>query len=167
MHFKLTWGRLYEDGLRPFPPVAETRQNLSDLLTGAIREYATHKRARPVVLNHIELSIAENGTAGKRLAPAGRVAFLCLYEVLAIHNTLLERFGNHAKKNGVRHNWPEPRSRLVSDCSGRAPEQAYALHQVKAIVLHHLGPCRDEVIDELVLRVIGCIDFCNGTQLRV
>jgi len=108
MHFKLTWGRLYEDGLRPFPPVAETRQNLSDLLTGAIREYATHKRARPVVLNHIELSIAENGTAGKCLAPAGRVAFLCLYEVLAIHNTLLERFGNHAKKTGFGTTGPNP-----------------------------------------------------------
>jgi hypothetical protein len=74
---------------------------------------------------------------------------------------------NHAEKNGVRHNWPEPRSRLVSDCSGAAHEQARGLYQVKAIVLHHPGPCRNEVIDELVLCVIGCIDFCNGTQLRV
>jgi hypothetical protein len=30
-------------------------------------------------------------------------------EVPAIHSTLLERFGGHTSKNGVRHNRPEPR----------------------------------------------------------
>jgi hypothetical protein len=39
---------------------ADTRQNISDLLTEAIRKYATHIRARPVVLNHLKLSITEN-----------------------------------------------------------------------------------------------------------
>jgi hypothetical protein len=46
-------------------------------------------------------------------------------------------------------------------------EQGMALHQIKAIVLHDLGPCRDEVIDELVMRIIRCIDFNHSTQLRV
>jgi hypothetical protein len=39
--------------------------------------------------------------------------------------------------------------------------------QIIAIVLHHLGPCRDEVIDERVIRIIGSVDFSNGTQFRV
>ena len=71
------------------------------------------------------------------------------------------------QKNGVRHTWPEPRFDMFLHCLIAAPEQAPSLLQIKAIVLHHLGPCRDEVIGELVMRIIGCIDFCNGTQLRV
>jgi hypothetical protein len=145
---------------------ADTRRNISDLLTEAIRKYITRKRARPVALNHLELSIAENETPANAL-PGERVAFLRQNEVLAIHCTLLECLGDHAKKTGFGTTGPNPCFRLISDCSGGAPEQAYGLPQIKAIVLHHLGPCRNEVIDELVLRIIGCIDFSNGTQFRV
>ena len=70
-------------------------------------------------------------------------------------------------KNGVRHTWPEPRFDMFLHCPIVGPEQAPGLLQIKAIVLHHLGPCRDEVIDELVMRIIGCVGFSNGTQLRV
>jgi len=47
---------------------AETHQNVSGLLTEAIRDYVTRKRVRPVVLNHLEQSIAENEELGKLLA---------------------------------------------------------------------------------------------------
>mgnify|MGYP000125572630 FL=1 len=47
---------------------AETHQNVSGLLTEAIREYVTRKRVRPVVLNHLEQSISENEDLGKLLA---------------------------------------------------------------------------------------------------
>ena len=47
---------------------AETHQNLSGVLTEAIREYLTRRRVRPVVLKHLEQSIAENEALGKLLA---------------------------------------------------------------------------------------------------
>jgi predicted transcriptional regulator len=47
---------------------AETHQNVSGLLTEAIRDYVTRKRVRPVVLNHFEQSISENEDLGKLLA---------------------------------------------------------------------------------------------------
>ncbi|MGB7934337.1 MAG: hypothetical protein WCH04_19350 [Gammaproteobacteria bacterium] len=56
-----TWNELKE-------LAAETHQNVSGLLTEAIREYVTRKRVRPVVLNHLEQSIAENEELGKLLA---------------------------------------------------------------------------------------------------
>ena len=43
---------------------AETHQNVSGLLTEAIREYVSRKRARPVVLKHLEQSIADNEALG-------------------------------------------------------------------------------------------------------
>ena len=47
---------------------AETHQNVSGLLTEAIREYIQRKRVRPVVLNHLEASMTENEALGKLLA---------------------------------------------------------------------------------------------------
>lgn len=47
---------------------AETHQNVSGLLTEAIREYVTRKRMRPLVMNHLEQSIAENKELSRRLA---------------------------------------------------------------------------------------------------
>ncbi|MGD8619590.1 MAG: hypothetical protein PVH54_10455 [Gammaproteobacteria bacterium] len=47
---------------------SETHQNLSGLLTEAIREYVARKRVRPVVMNHLDKSIAENEELGKLLA---------------------------------------------------------------------------------------------------
>jgi hypothetical protein len=47
---------------------SETHQNLSGVLTEAIREYVTRKRVRPVVLNHLDQSITENEELGKLLA---------------------------------------------------------------------------------------------------
>ena len=47
---------------------AETHQNLSGLLTEAIREYLTRRRVRPMVMKHLEQSIGENGALGKLLA---------------------------------------------------------------------------------------------------
>ena len=47
---------------------SETHQNVSGLLTEAIRDYVQRKRVRPVVLNHLEASMTENGALGKLLA---------------------------------------------------------------------------------------------------
>ena len=47
---------------------AETHQNVSGLLTEAIRDYVKRKRLRPEVLTHLEQSIAENEELGKLLA---------------------------------------------------------------------------------------------------
>ena len=47
---------------------AETHQNVSGLLTEAIREYLSRKRVRPVVLQHLEQSIADNEALDKLLA---------------------------------------------------------------------------------------------------
>lgn len=46
----------------------ESHQNLSGLLTEAIVEYIARKRVRPVVLNQLEQSLAENAELGKLLA---------------------------------------------------------------------------------------------------
>ena len=46
----------------------ETHQNVSGLLTEAIREYVSRKRVRPVVLQHLEQSIADNEALSKLLA---------------------------------------------------------------------------------------------------
>ncbi|MBW3564009.1 MAG: hypothetical protein KY459_04735 [Acidobacteria bacterium] len=46
----------------------ESHQNLSGLLDEAIRDYVRRRRVRPVVLDHLEDSIAENEELGKLLA---------------------------------------------------------------------------------------------------
>jgi predicted transcriptional regulator len=47
---------------------AENHQNVSGLLTEAIRDYLKRKRVRPEVLRHLEQSMAENEELGKLLA---------------------------------------------------------------------------------------------------
>jgi hypothetical protein len=47
---------------------AETHQNVSGLLTEAIRDYVQKKRIRPEVLNHLDQSIPENEELGELLA---------------------------------------------------------------------------------------------------
>ena len=46
----------------------ETHQNVSGLLTEAVREYVERRRVRPVVLRHLEDSMTENEQLGKLLA---------------------------------------------------------------------------------------------------
>jgi hypothetical protein len=46
----------------------ESHQNISGLLTEAIREYLQRRRVRPVVQRHLEDSIAENEKLGSLLA---------------------------------------------------------------------------------------------------
>ena len=46
----------------------EQHQNVSGLLTEAIREYVTRKRVRPAVLTHLEASMEQNEELGKLLA---------------------------------------------------------------------------------------------------
>ena len=46
----------------------ETHQNLSGLLTEAIREYVQRRRVRPEVLSLLERSIDDNEELGRRLA---------------------------------------------------------------------------------------------------
>ena len=46
----------------------ESHQSISGLLTEAIRDLIRKRRLRPVVLNHLEDSIAENEELGRRLA---------------------------------------------------------------------------------------------------
>ena len=46
----------------------ESHQSISGLLTEAISDYVRKRRLRPVVLGHLEDSMAENEDLGKRLA---------------------------------------------------------------------------------------------------
>jgi len=46
----------------------ETHQNVSGLLTEAIRDYVRRKRVRPEVLKHLGDSIEENEELGRLLA---------------------------------------------------------------------------------------------------
>jgi predicted transcriptional regulator len=46
----------------------ETHQNVSGLLTDAIREYLQRRRVRPLVLDHLGASIEENRRLGELLA---------------------------------------------------------------------------------------------------
>ena len=46
----------------------EQHQNVSGLLTEAIREYVERKRVRPAVLTHLETSMEQNEELGKLLA---------------------------------------------------------------------------------------------------
>ncbi len=47
---------------------SESHQNVSGLLTEAIREYVQRKRVRPDVLKHIDDSMNENEELGRLLA---------------------------------------------------------------------------------------------------
>ena len=46
----------------------ESHQNISGLLSEAIREYVVRRLVRPVVLKHLDASIAENERLGRLLA---------------------------------------------------------------------------------------------------
>jgi predicted transcriptional regulator len=46
----------------------ESHQSISGLLSEAIREYVARRRVRPVVLKHLEDSIADNEKLGRLLA---------------------------------------------------------------------------------------------------
>ena len=46
----------------------ELHQTISGLLTEAIADYVLKRRLRPVVLDHLEASMAENEELGRRLA---------------------------------------------------------------------------------------------------
>jgi predicted transcriptional regulator len=46
----------------------ESHQSISGLLTEAIRDYLRRRRVRPVVLKHLEDSMAENEELGRLLA---------------------------------------------------------------------------------------------------
>ncbi len=47
---------------------SETHQNVSGLLTEAVREYVGRRRVRPAVLRHLDDSMEENDQLGKLLA---------------------------------------------------------------------------------------------------
>ncbi len=47
---------------------SESHQNISGILTEAIKEYVGRRRVRPVVLNELEKSMQENEELGKLLA---------------------------------------------------------------------------------------------------
>ena len=46
----------------------ESHQTISGLMTEAIRDYVRRRRLRPLVLDHLEASMAENEELGRRLA---------------------------------------------------------------------------------------------------
>lgn len=46
----------------------ESHQSISGLLTEAIRDYVRRRRVRPVVVRHLEDSIADNEELGRLLA---------------------------------------------------------------------------------------------------
>ncbi len=45
----------------------ESHQSISGLLTEAIADYVRKRRLRPIVLTHLEASIADNDELGRRL----------------------------------------------------------------------------------------------------
>ena len=47
---------------------SETHQNVSGLLSEAVKEYVQRRRVRPVVLRHLENSVEENEELGRLLA---------------------------------------------------------------------------------------------------
>lgn len=47
---------------------AESHQNISGLLTEALRDYLQKRRVRPVVLTHLEQSMTDNEELGRLLA---------------------------------------------------------------------------------------------------
>ncbi len=47
---------------------AESRQNVSGVLTDAIREYVQRRRVRPEVLRHLDDSVERNEKLGRLLA---------------------------------------------------------------------------------------------------
>ena len=47
---------------------AESHQNISGLLTEALRDYLQKRRVRPVVLIHLEQSMTDNEELGRLLA---------------------------------------------------------------------------------------------------
>jgi hypothetical protein len=47
---------------------AESHQNVSGLLTDAIREYVRRRRIRPEVLTHLDASLRTNDKLGRLLA---------------------------------------------------------------------------------------------------
>ena len=47
---------------------AESHQHISGVLTEAVREYLRKRRVRPIVLDHLEASIAKNEKLGRLLA---------------------------------------------------------------------------------------------------
>ncbi len=47
---------------------SESHQNISGVLTEAIKEYVSRRRVRPLVLNELEQSMQENEELGKLLA---------------------------------------------------------------------------------------------------
>ncbi len=46
----------------------ESHQSISGLLTEAIGDYVRKRRLRPIVITHLEESIADNDDLGRRLA---------------------------------------------------------------------------------------------------
>ena len=56
-----TWNELREFA-------RESHQSISGLLSEAIREYVTRRRVRPIVLKHLEDSVADNERLGQLLA---------------------------------------------------------------------------------------------------
>ena len=61
--------KVEEDAWNEFKELArESHQQVSGLLTEAIREYIRRRRVRPVVLQHLEDSIDENEELGRLLA---------------------------------------------------------------------------------------------------
>ena len=46
----------------------ESHQNISGLLTDAIRDYVSRRRVRPKVLKHLADSVDENRELGRKLA---------------------------------------------------------------------------------------------------
>ncbi|MCP5142636.1 MAG: hypothetical protein H6926_03345 [Chromatiales bacterium] len=47
---------------------AESRQNISGVLTEAIEDYVHRRRVRPTVLDHLDASMDENEELGKLLS---------------------------------------------------------------------------------------------------
>ncbi len=46
----------------------ESHQTISGLLSDAVRDYVRRRRLRPIVLEHLDASVAQNQELGRRLA---------------------------------------------------------------------------------------------------
>ena len=59
-----------------------------------------------------------------------------------------------------------PRGMNRGDLSSAGRTKVYS-SEVEAVRIHHLGPGRDEVFNELLLLVGGGVDLGEGTELRM
>src|SRR5690606_15200683 len=77
------------------------------------------------------------------------------------------RAGKRAEKYAEKRAEKRIRAGPIAGRPGRVTASTASALQVEPVQVHHLVPRRDEVVDELLLRVVGRVDLGDRPQLRV